>query len=246
MAILYISDLMRAMQRLLSRYIDAIFHFLRMFRFFEICSPNCTKTLMFSHCTLSQVVMMGDRGVGKTRWDLFGILFVYLQPSKWSLAYECFSVVIRCVSDTFSGSSQPTIGAAFSSKDIQVTGEAKPIRLHIWDTAGKIVGVVIWGWSPWTVGEEAYRAMTKSFFRGAAAGAKNVRLASSKSYLVAAVLVFDVTDRASFDHLAGWIRDFQVRFRQLCCAVDLLDNRIVHNELCAGAVSRCTAGTRRE
>lgn len=50
-------------------------------------------------------------------------------------------------------------------------------RLHIWDTAG----------------EEAYKSMTRFFYRDAAIG----------------ILVYDITSKTSFTHLDSWVRDFQ-------------------------------------
>lgn len=51
--------------------------------------------------------------------------------------------------------------------------------MQIWDTAG----------------EEMYRAMTRSFFRDAAAG----------------IIVYDVTAPNSFNSTKEWLRDFRVR-----------------------------------
>lgn len=49
------------------------------------------------------------------------------------------------------------------------------MKLQIWDTAG----------------QEAYRAITRSYYRGAAV----------------ALLVYDVTERDSFSHLRAWLND---------------------------------------
>jgi small GTP-binding protein len=83
------------------------------------------------------------------------------------------SLVLRFVRDAFSESVQTTIGAAFASKDVPVTTRSGngTAKLQLWDTAG----------------EELYRAMTRSFFRDAAA----------------ALVVFDVTSRDSFAHVRG-------------------------------------------
>ncbi|CAD5184307.1 unnamed protein product [Musa acuminata subsp. malaccensis] len=50
-----------------------------------------------------------------------------------------------------------------------------PINLQIWDTAG----------------QESFRSITRSYYRGAAG----------------ALLVYDITRRETFDHLASWVED---------------------------------------
>ncbi len=112
-----------------------------------------------------KVVLLGDKAVGKS------------------------SLVLRYTQDKFSETHAITIGAAFVSKDVSVGG--RPVRLHIWDTAG----------------EEAYRSMTRFFYRDAAAG----------------MVVYDLTQPDSFQHVNEWIRDF----REQCpdAAVVLVGNK---------------------
>lgn len=93
------------------------------------------------------------------------------------------SVVLRFTKDDFSPLNS-TIGAAFASRDVSVE-DGSSVRLQIWDTAG----------------EEMYRAMTRSFFRNAAAG----------------VIVYDVTNPTSFANTRQWLRDFLVRTMRRCC-----------------------------
>ena len=52
---------------------------------------------------------------------------------------------------------------------------------------GKAVQLQVWD----TAGQERFRALTTSYYRGAHG----------------VILVYDTTDRASFDHLASWIKD---------------------------------------
>lgn len=66
-----------------------------------------------------------------------------------------------------------TIGVEFGSKIIQVGGRG--IKLQIWDTAG----------------QEAFRSITRAYYRGA----------------TGALLVYDISRRASFEHLAQWLLD---------------------------------------
>ncbi|XP_062028838.1 ras-related protein RABB1b-like [Rosa rugosa] len=66
-----------------------------------------------------------------------------------------------------------TIGVEFGTR--MVTIEGKPIKLNIWDTAG----------------QEAFRSITISFYRGGAG----------------ALLVFNVTRRETFRNLTKWLED---------------------------------------
>jgi Ras-related protein Rab-2A len=53
--------------------------------------------------------------------------------------------------------------------------DGAPIKLQVWDTAG----------------QESFRSITRSYYRGAAG----------------ALLVYDITRRETFDHLASWLED---------------------------------------
>mmetsp|Transcript_29200 Transcript_29200/g.81683 ORF Transcript_29200/g.81683 Transcript_29200/m.81683 type:complete len:217 (-) Transcript_29200:131-781(-) len=66
-----------------------------------------------------------------------------------------------------------TIGVEFGTRIIEVQG--KKIKLQIWDTAG----------------QERFRAVTRSYYRGAAG----------------ALLVYDISRRATFNHLTSWLTD---------------------------------------
>ena len=66
-----------------------------------------------------------------------------------------------------------SIGVDFRSKDL--TYDGKKIKLQIWDTAG----------------EERYRTITSSYYRGAHAIA----------------IVFDLTKLETFEHVKRWIED---------------------------------------
>lgn len=68
-----------------------------------------------------------------------------------------------------------TLGVDFGSKMISIGDKA--IKLHIWDTAG----------------QETFKSITKSYYRGAAG----------------IILVYDITNKSSFDHLTTWINDIK-------------------------------------
>lgn len=65
------------------------------------------------------------------------------------------------------------LGVEFGAR--LVTIETKPIKLQIWDTAG----------------QEAFRSITRSYYRGAAG----------------ALLAYDITRRDTFNHLTTWLED---------------------------------------
>lgn len=66
-----------------------------------------------------------------------------------------------------------TIGVEFGSKLITVRG--KQVKLQIWDTAG----------------QERFRAVTRSYYRGA----------------IGCLLVYDITSRESFNHVVSWLTE---------------------------------------
>ena len=66
-----------------------------------------------------------------------------------------------------------TIGVEFGTRIIEVSGQK--IKLQIWDTAG----------------QERFRAVTRSYYRGAAG----------------ALMVYDVTRRSTYNHLSTWLTD---------------------------------------
>eukprot|EP01126_Amoeba_proteus_P027156 TRINITY_DN2693_c0_g2_i9.p1 TRINITY_DN2693_c0_g2~~TRINITY_DN2693_c0_g2_i9.p1 ORF type:complete len:170 (+),score=44.57 TRINITY_DN2693_c0_g2_i9:337-846(+) len=84
-----------------------------------------------------------------------------------------------------------TIGVEFGTKTVIV--DDVPIRLQIWDTAG----------------QESFRSITRSYYRGAAG----------------ALLVFDVTRRESFNQLDEWLNDTKNHANEAMVTV-LIGNKI--------------------
>jgi len=72
-----------------------------------------------------KLVMLGDSGVGKS------------------------SLVSRYINDNFFEFQEPTIGAAFNVKNLNIDGKA--VKLEIWDTAG----------------QERYKSLAPMYYRGA-------------------------------------------------------------------------------
>lgn len=92
----------------------------------------------------------------------------------------------------------PTIGIDLHATDVIVRD--KKIRLHFWDTAG----------------QEHFRSIIQSFYRGCAG----------------AILVFDVTSWKSFNHLSYWVKEIRrdnpiIPLIMLGNKIDLEDNRVV-------------------
>jgi len=85
------------------------------------------------------------------------------------------SIATRFVRNKYYTDFNSTIGVEFDSKIIQLPQYS--IKLQIWDTTG----------------QERFRSITKSYFRGC----------------VGVLLVFDLTNRVSFERLESWLKDLR-------------------------------------
>lgn len=87
------------------------------------------------------------------------------------------SILVQLTDKRFLGAaSEPTIGVEFGSRLIPLE-DGRKIKLQIWDTAG----------------QETFRAVTRSYYRGAEG----------------CLLVYDVSDRRSFTDLHIWLDDLK-------------------------------------
>ena len=123
---------------------------------------------------IAKLVCIGDSGTGKS------------------------SLTIRLCEGRFSPHHDVTIGVEFGSRIVAVgpkpasnpaspksldsarpSGEVKQkkMKLSLWDTAG----------------QETYKSITRSYFRGASG----------------ALLVYDITRRSTFEHATGWLHDLR-------------------------------------
>ena len=84
-------------------------------------------------------------------------------------------ILLKYVKDDFNELYQATLGVSFESKTIAI--EDKIIKLQLWDTAGS----------------EAFRAVTKTYYKGASG----------------ALLVYDITTRESFENVKRWLAETQ-------------------------------------
>ncbi|KDQ16211.1 hypothetical protein BOTBODRAFT_54045 [Botryobasidium botryosum FD-172 SS1] len=112
------------------------------------------------------------------------------------------SILVRLTDQRFLQNPDPTVGVEFGSKLIHIPDQNKTIKVQCWDTAGT----------------EAFRSITRSYYRGAAG----------------ALLVFDVTSRPSFTNARSWLADVREHADpNLTCV--LLANKI---DLCEKDESR--------
>lgn len=86
------------------------------------------------------------------------------------------SLTIRLCEGRFSATADVTIGVEFGSRIVPVS-PSKRMKLSLWDTAG----------------QETYKSITRSYFRGASG----------------ALLVFDVTRRKTFESATEWLGDLR-------------------------------------
>jgi small GTP-binding protein len=82
-------------------------------------------------------------------------------------------LLLRYVDKRFRKCHEVTIGVEFGSRIVET--ETVRFKTHVWDTSG----------------QEAFRSITRSYYRTAAV----------------ALLVFDVTKRSTFEHLLQWSSD---------------------------------------
>lgn len=105
-------------------------------------------------------------------------LFKYIIIGDSTVGKSC--LLLRFVDQKFVPLHDVTVGVEFANRTIEVPStkdhnETKKIKLQIWDTAG----------------QEQFRSITRSYYRGA----------------VGALLVYDITRRESFESLETWLRE---------------------------------------
>jgi len=98
-------------------------------------------------------------------------LFKYIIVGDAGVGKSC--LLLQFTDKRFRAEHDMTIGVEFGHRIIDWDDEK--IKLQIWDTAG----------------QEAFRSITRAYYRGA----------------VGALLVYDISRRGSFDHLAQWLAD---------------------------------------
>jgi Ras-related protein Rab-2A len=100
-------------------------------------------------------------------------LFKYIIVGDSSVGKSC--ILSQFLEKKFRYNHEVTIGVEFGCKHIIIDG--MNIKLQIWDTAG----------------QEAFKSITRSYYRGSAG----------------ALLVFDLSKRETFDHLKDWLNSIK-------------------------------------
>ncbi|KAJ3606045.1 hypothetical protein NHX12_028088 [Muraenolepis orangiensis] len=94
-------------------------------------------------------------------------------PYNYSYIFKYIIIGSEFTEKKFMADCPHTIGVEFGTRIIEVSGQK--IKLQIWDTAG----------------QERFRAVTRSYYRGAAG----------------ALMVYDITRRSTYNHLSSWLTD---------------------------------------
>jgi len=98
-------------------------------------------------------------------------LFKYIIIGPSGVGKSC--LLLQFTDKRFHNEHDLTIGVEFGARMITIDG--KQIKLQIWDTAG----------------QESFRSITRSYYRGAHG----------------ALLVYDITRRETFNHLRSWLSE---------------------------------------
>ena len=106
------------------------------------------------------------------------------------------SIIGKYLDKNFSDKTKNTVGIDF--KNIKLKIDEENIYLQLWDTAG----------------QEKYRSMTTSYYRGV-----NI-----------IIIVFDVTNKISFEHVKDWIDNIN-NFAKMNVIKILVGNKIDLNDL---------------
>lgn len=98
-------------------------------------------------------------------------LMKYIVVGDTAVGKSC--LLLQFTEQRFQNSHDITIGVEFGTRTIEI--DSKKIKLQIWDTAG----------------QESFRSITRSYYRGACC----------------ALLVYDITRRQSFEHVTSWLEE---------------------------------------
>merc|ERR1712153_153813 len=101
----------------------------------------------------------------------YSYLFKYIIIGDTGVGKSC--LLLQFTDKRFQPVHDLTIGVEFGAR--MITIDNKQVKLQIWDTAG----------------QESFRSITRSYYRGAAG----------------ALLVYDITRRETFNHLTSWLDD---------------------------------------
>ena len=103
----------------------------------------------------------------------YNFLFKNIIIGDTNVGKSC--LMLQFIEHRFKVGVDPTVGVEFGSRHLSLNGTS--LKLQIWDTAG----------------QESFKSITRSYFRGA----------------IGALVVFDVTNRQSFVNVGNWLREIQ-------------------------------------
>lgn len=101
----------------------------------------------------------------------YAYLFKYIIIGETGVGKSC--LLLQFTDKRFQHVHDMTIGVEFGSRTIELNHQL--IKLQVWDTAG----------------QEAFRSITRSYYRGACG----------------ALLVYDISRRDSFEHVTKWLEE---------------------------------------
>ncbi|ONM17715.1 Ras-related protein RABD1 [Zea mays] len=151
---------------------------------------------LFSESLFSSVLFLESKG-GKHNEQRFDYLFKLLLIGDSLVGKSCF--LLRFADDSYVDSYISTIGVDFKIRTVEVEG--KTVKLQIWDTTG----------------QERFRTITSSYYRGAHG----------------IINVYDITDMESFNNVKQWLDEIDryandsVRRLLVGNKCDLAENRAV-------------------
>ncbi|KAG6482713.1 hypothetical protein ZIOFF_059350 [Zingiber officinale] len=125
----------------------------------------------------------------------YAYLFKYIVIGDTGVGKSC--LLLQFTDKRFQPVHDLTIGVEFGAR--MITIDNKPIKLQIWDTMSytfvltsfEMMACEVPVSVSQTAGQESFRSITRSYYRGAAG----------------ALLVYDITRRETFNHLASWLED---------------------------------------
>merc|ERR1719183_1072440 len=101
----------------------------------------------------------------------YSYLFKFIIIGDEAVGKTC--LLLQFTDKRYRTTHQVTVGVEFGSRTVEISG--KMIKLQCWDTAG----------------QDRFRSIVRSYYRGAAG----------------ALLVYDITRRDSFEHVSQWLTE---------------------------------------
>lgn len=113
---------------------------------------------------------------------IYDHMFRYIIVGDMAVGKSC--LLLQFTDHKFRHQHELTIGVEFGGKTIEVKN--KTIKVQIWDTAG----------------QEAFQAITRTYYKGA----------------IGALLVYDITSKQSFEHVTKWLNEVKTNgSKDICC-----------------------------